>query len=165
MSDKAKQLEQMVNALPKEIEPANSQWSDIEHRLTPQQQRLSPQFALAAVLVLGLAIGYLMRPLGLTEPNAELIATIEAIELQHQAQVASLTEGHHLVDLRDNHYQPIFNDGIEQLRAAAKELYNNLTLNPTDKQLWQMWLWTQKREIELLKQMQQLPKNTVKMEI
>ncbi|WP_394205782.1 hypothetical protein [Shewanella waksmanii] len=161
MSDKATQWQQMLDSLPRELEPSPQVWAKIEDRISPKQG-YSTKVAIAATLVIGLLIGYLIRPPQHIDTDNALLATIDAIELQHQSQVSALEDNRQLVGLRDNQYEPIFNDGIDQLRNAAKELYDNLRRDPTDKQLWQMWLWTQKREIELLKQMQKLPNNQLK---
>ena len=49
---------------------------------------------------------------------------------------------------------------VYELRRAATQIYQALQANPTDKQLWQLWLWVQQRELDLLQQGQNYPLET-----
>lgn len=160
MVDKADTLKRLLEETPREMTPERDLWQGVELRLDAPKD--SPRsywrpMAIASTLLLALLVGKLS--LGPTMPDAEneaLIQTLAAIQAQHKASVDALSLTKR-VDWRSSPYSQPVEQGIEQLRAAAKEIYEALKLNPTDKQLWQLWLWTQQREIELIKQGQKLP--------
>ncbi|MGL5410652.1 MAG: anti-sigma factor, partial [Shewanella sp.] len=49
--------------------------------------------------------------------------------------------------------------GLSELRLASTQVFQALQTDPTNKQLWQLWLWVQQRELDLLQQAQKLPMN------
>ncbi|MCG9714322.1 hypothetical protein L1D29_16055 [Shewanella insulae] len=160
MVDKAETLKRLLEETPQEMAPERDLWQGVELRLdapTGNSHSYWRPMAIASTLLLALVVGkFSLWP---TAPNAEddaLIQTLATIQAQHQASVDALSLTKR-VDWRSSPYSQPVEQGIEQLRAAAKEIYDALKLNPTDKQLWQLWLWTQQREIELIKQGQKLP--------
>ncbi|OEG74405.1 hypothetical protein BEL05_06065 [Shewanella colwelliana] len=162
MANNSNQLAQLIDDVPKEMAPAEDLWPGIARRLdapaASKPNQLWRPFALASLLLLALVIGKPFSTQETAVPNHDaLLATLAGINTQHQQQVTELAQQATHVDWQISPYgQPVEN-GIKQLKDAAKQIYQNLQLNPTDKQLWQLWLWTQQREIELIKQGQNLP--------
>ncbi|GIU44602.1 hypothetical protein [Shewanella colwelliana] len=162
MANNSNQLAQLIDDAPKEMTPAEDLWPEIARRLdaptTAQPNQLWRPFALVSLLLLALLIGKpFLTPEIAAQNHDALLATLAVINTQHQQQVTELAQQATHVDWQISPYgQPVEN-GIKQLKDAAKQIYQNLQLNPTDKQLWQLWLWTQQREIELIKQGQNLP--------
>ncbi|MCE9680580.1 hypothetical protein LZP69_15605 [Shewanella sp. AS1] len=164
--NKDNQLDALLAGSSKTMEPARDLWPQIEARLDVPAAKKTAHWrsvAIASLLLLGVFVGksYLSTPQ--IESTSPLLMTMASIQAQHQQQVAQLQTQARQVNWQTSALGAPLEQGIEQLRAAAKEIYRTLQLNPTDKQLWQLWLWTQEREIELIKQGQRLPvKQTTK---
>lgn len=167
MTPNENRLTRMVSDLPSELSPREDLWGKIEGRLnaplieTDQkwQHKQWPLLAIASVMVLAVLIGSrLWSPtLSAPEANITLLNTLAKIQLEHEKQLTQLEQVNRLINWQSSPYSSPVETGIEQLRQAAKQIYQALRQNPRDKQLWQLWLWTQHREIELLKQGQKLP--------
>ncbi|WP_299793561.1 hypothetical protein [uncultured Shewanella sp.] len=167
MDSKGSKLDDLVANLPREMTPEHDLWGNIDKRLDAPisnpgmrgKGHLWRNAALAGVLLTALLLGqnYMTPDLQPIETNAPLINTLAEIKFQHDMQIAQLQQASALVNWRSSQYSSPVETGIEQLREAARQLYESLQRNPTDKQLWQLWLWTQHREIELLRQGQKLP--------
>ena len=160
MTDKADKLARLLAQTPKEMTPERDLWQEIDQRLDAPVSTTNHHWrpmAIASTLLLVLLVGKLsLWPASVDTENDALVQTLATIQAQHQASVDALSLTKR-VDWRTSPYSQPVKQGIEQLRTAAKEIYEALKLNPTDKQLWQLWLWTQQREIELIKQGQKLP--------
>ncbi len=178
MKSQELELTSLATHLPKEIEPQNDLWGKIEMRLdvplqeTPESnnhsryERSLRLFTAASVILFTVLLGtqlpkILTTPLSQIVSNSAshsaLLATIDDIQLTHEKQIKELKKIDRLINWQTSPFSSPVETGIEQLRAAAKEIYQTLKQSPTDKQLWQLWLWTQQREIELLRQGQKLP--------
>ncbi|AQS39491.1 hypothetical protein Sps_04405 [Shewanella psychrophila] len=165
MKPSEKQLSNMVSTLPQELSPQEELWGKIEGRLNAPltetkhkwQHKHWSLLAIASVMVFAVLIGTRLSALSVTEVNISLLDTLTKIHLDHEKQLAHLEQVNRLVNWQSSPYSSPVETGIEQLRQAAKQIYQTLRQNPRDKQLWQLWLWTQHREIELLKQGQKLP--------
>lgn len=160
MTDKADKLARLLAQTPREMAPERDLWQEIDQRLDAPVSTTNHYWrpmAIASTLLLALLVGKLsLWPASVDTESDALLQTLATIQAQHQASVDALSLTKH-VDWRTSPYSQPVEQGIEQLRTAAKEIYEALKLNPTDKQLWQLWLWTQQREIELIKQGQKLP--------
>ncbi|MPY23265.1 hypothetical protein [Shewanella sp. YLB-07] len=167
MKHNENKLASMVSNLPRELSPPEGLWDKIEGRLNAplmetEQKRLHkqwPRLAIASVMILAVLIGTRLSTPTLSAPeaNVTLLNTLAQIQLEHEKQFAQLEQINRLVNWQNSPYSSPVEAGIEQLRQAAKQIYQTLRQNPREKQLWQLWLWTQHRQIELLKQGQKLP--------
>ncbi|ACA87988.1 hypothetical protein [Shewanella woodyi] len=161
MSNNHEQLDNLVSELPKTLSPKNDLWPEIEKRLDVPVGNHTNHWrtlALASIIIIGTLLGLqqINKPFNI-DTNQALLASIDSIQMQHATQVAELQMIGKKVDWQSSPFSSPVETGIKQLRQAAKEIYESLKLNPTDQQLWELWLWTQSREIELLTQAQSLP--------
>ena len=169
MNDAKAKLNQLINRAPQEIQPQKELWSSIEKQLDkPELQQLNPaqpkatpwrHLAIASLVLLCSVVGMnLWQQSPQLTPTSPLLITLAEIKQQHQLQVEQLSQ-HQLTDWQVSEMGLPLEKGIEQLRQAAELIYQALRQTPNDKELWQLWLWTQQREIELLQQGQKLPVN------
>ncbi|GIU15972.1 hypothetical protein [Shewanella sp. MBTL60-007] len=171
MNDANAKLTQLINQAPQELAPQKDLWDGIERQLDKAEleQTHSPKtsvFSRLAVASIVLLVGLL--GMNIWQHNGEfststkpspLLATLTEIKQQHQLQVELLSQQQHLTNWQASELGLPLDKGIEQLRKAAEQIYQALQQTPNDKELWQLWLWTQQREIELLQQGQTLPVN------
>lgn len=167
MDSKESKLDSLIANLPKELPPESDLWDKIDKRLDAPVRHTTKRAshnlwrsaAVACLLLITAFIGQkFFNPLfPQPEIDSALINTLAEIKTQHQVQIAQLQKTSELVNWQSSPYSSPVETGIDQLREAAKQIYESLKRNPTDKQLWQLWLWTQHREIELLRQGQKLP--------
>ncbi|PKH57644.1 hypothetical protein CXF83_18240 [Shewanella sp. Choline-02u-19] len=166
MSHSQDKLQQLIAKAPKSLAPERELWSGIEKQLDkpefsqPNQWR---RIAVASIILLTGILGTTMWSNGVITPlytaqsnTSPLLITLSEIKLEHRQQIALLQQSHK-VNWQSTELGLPLNQGIEQLRKAAEKIYQTLTKTPHDKELWQLWLWTQQREIELLQQGQTLP--------
>lgn len=167
-----KRLDQLIANAPRELTPPAANWDAIAARLDrPQPTRAEedrkqarparlPWYvptAVAATLLLALIPLMPLTPTGnAPDVDTSLLPLIESIELAHRQEVASLAESSNHAWQRVGFQEPV-DAGLKELREAARLILGSLKANPNDKQLWQLWLWVQRREIELLTQGQRLP--------
>ncbi|QQX81391.1 hypothetical protein JK628_05870 [Shewanella sp. KX20019] len=166
MSHSQDKLQQLITKAPKSLAPERELWSDIEKQLDKPEYTQSSHWrriAVASVILLGGILGSLMWNNSAITPtytaqaaNSPLLMTLTSIKQEHEQQVALLQQSHK-VNWQATELGLPLKKGIEQLRKAAEKIYQTLTKTPHDKELWQLWLWTQQREIELLQQGQKLP--------
>lgn len=90
---------------------------------------------------------------------ATLAQLLTQIATSHQAQVDALENNPHAQAWQASYIGAPLEQGLTELRLAATQIFQALNANPTDQQLWQLWLWVQSRELELLQQGQKLPLN------
>lgn len=182
---KQARLEHLVASAPRQISPTHDLWDKIENRLdVPLQQPNPPLWralTIACSVLLIASLSYLgWRNVGIESsslqsaqlttqaiapvPNAltasqdaPILALIAQIDATHQAQMQALVSNSYTVNWQQSQYSSPVENGLQELQRAGKQIYDNLRLNPTDKQLWQLWLWVQQRELELLQQGQKLP--------
>ena len=164
-------LTQLVKQAPQELVPQRDLWSDIEKQLDkPDFQQAQPhikqteqwqRLAMACIVLLTGLLGMnVWQQNSLPSPSdSPLQLTLAEIQMQHQLQVQQLSQQPHLVNWQGTELGVPLDKGIEQLRKAAEQIYQTLQKSPNDKELWQLWLWTQHKEIELLQQGQTLPVN------
>ncbi|WP_372932660.1 anti-sigma factor [Shewanella putrefaciens] len=171
------QLEQFIANAPKALVPKQDLWQTIEKRMdkplhlnvnTPTPTRhLLPQWAMAAAIVLAVFWGFQYQR---ETPNASLTAQstsaesdkalqtlLTQIAATHQGQVDALEHSVNAPLWQTSHFSAPLEKGLSELRQAGLQIYQALQANPTDKQLWQLWLWVQQRELDLLQQGQKLP--------
>ncbi|GIU04770.1 MULTISPECIES: hypothetical protein [unclassified Shewanella] len=171
MNDAKAKLTQLINQAPKEIQPQKELWSNIEKQLDKpefqqtktenQQNSQWMRLAIASMVLLTGLVGINLWqqntvPIATDSP---LLATLAEIQHQHQLQVQLLSQQQQ-VNWQTTELGAPVEKGIEQLRKAAEQIYQTLQQSPHDKELWQLWLWTQHKEIELLQQGQKLPVNS-----
>lgn len=173
MTNSHAKLSQLINQAPREIQPQKELWQDIERQLDKaevqqthqsQQPKIVKHVAVASIaLAVGLVASNIwQQKAGILTPNepSALLTTLADIKDQHQQQVELLSR-QQLTNWQASTLASPLEKGIEQLRKAAEQIYQALRQTPNDKELWQLWLWTQQREIELLQQGQKLPVTTV----
>ena len=174
------QLEQLINNAPKAMPPTHDLWQGIEKRMDKplvsqtRQSQNGRQWAIAASFIMLVALGYSQLPYfnQLTTQQTELTQNSVMPELQgdpalhvlltqiaasHQAQVDNLEQAPNALAWQTSSLSAPVEQGLTELRHAATQIYQALQANPTDKQLWQLWLWVQQRELDLLQQGQKLP--------
>lgn len=171
------QLEQLVAKAPKDLAPERDLWLTIEKRmdkpLSPKAdiskygRPLWPQWAMAATILLAVFFGYQYQGITPTTQNTAqqapkdsdkaLQTLLTQIATMHQGQVDALEHTPNALIWQTRHLSAPLEQGLEELRRAGAQIYQALQANPTDKQLWQLWLWVQQRELELLQQGQKLP--------
>ncbi|MDT3307620.1 MULTISPECIES: anti-sigma factor [unclassified Shewanella] len=174
------QLEQLINSAPKEMSPSHDLWQDIEKRMDKplmsqtRQSQHGRLWAIAASFILLVALGYTQLPYfnPLTTQQTELAQNsampaqpgdaalqllLTQIAASHQVQVDNLEQTTNALAWQTSSFSAPVEQGLAELRRAATQIYQALQANPTDKQLWQLWLWVQQRELDLLQQGQKLP--------
>ena len=171
MNDDHTKLSQLINQAPKELTPQTELWSDIERQLdkpefqqNPANQKQVQQWKRLAIASIMLFTGILgmnvWQQSSLPSPSdSSLQLTLAEIKMQHQLQVQQLSQQPLRVNWQGTELGVPLDKAIEQLRKAAEQIYQTLQKSPNDKELWQLWLWTQEKEIELLQQGQTLPVN------
>ncbi|ABS09746.1 hypothetical protein [Shewanella baltica] len=174
------QLEQLINNAPKAMPPTHDLWQGIEKRMDKplvsqtRQSQNGRQWAIAASFIMLVALGYSQLPYfnQLTTQQTELAQNsampeqqgdaalqllLTQIAASHQAQVDNLEQTTNALAWQTSSFSAPVEQGLAELRRAATQIYQALQANPTDKQLWQLWLWVQQRELDLLQQGQKLP--------
>jgi hypothetical protein len=174
------QLEQLINNAPKAMPPTHDLWQGIEKRMDKplvsqtRQSQNGRQWAIAASFIMLVALGYSQLPYfnQLTTQQTELTQNsampeqqgdaalqllLTQIAASHQAQVDNLEQTTNALAWQTSSFSAPVEQGLAELRRAATQTYQALQANPTDKQLWQLWLWVQQRELDLLQQGQKLP--------
>ena len=174
------QLEQLINSAPNAMPPTHDLWQGIEKRMDKplvsqtRQSQNGRQWAIAASFIMLVALGYSQLPYfnQLTSPQTELAQNsampeqqgdaalqllLTQIAASHQAQVDNLEQTTNALAWQTSSFSAPVEQGLAELRRAATQIYQALQANPTDKQLWQLWLWVQQRELDLLQQGQKLP--------
>ena len=171
-------LQQLIDDAPKTLTPERDLWQGIEKHMdkplasqpaSRQAPRLQgAQWAIAATIVLAVFFGfYTQAPVKTSLPEQiasqaaddeqVLQALLSQIAQTHQAQVTSLAQTPTVVAWQTSRFSAPLEQGLAELRRAGEQIYQALQANPTDKQLWQLWLWVQQRELDLLQQGQKLP--------
>ncbi|WP_153914226.1 hypothetical protein [Shewanella sp. TC10] len=182
------QLDDLIASLPKEITPPADLWQDIDDQISAKttsntsmtkpvsasHQQHWKMLAMAASLAFVMVLGWKLSTPAVTpiqEPvtvnNAlssqsteDLIALVDQIAQTHQQQIAAFDDNKYTVGMQlDNQANP-FNKGFSELELASKQIQQALKNDPNNKQVWDLWLWIMKREIELLQQQQRTPINT-----
>ncbi|MBT1444610.1 hypothetical protein KJI95_08705 [Shewanella sp. JM162201] len=171
IKSKDDRLDSLIASAPRELAPATDNWQAIASRLdrplpdtetlpytekSPDTEKAPRRLPLA---IAAIAMLLVLVPLFNREPaptDDGLHALIDSIELAHQQEVAVLIAPSQLAWQKVG-FSDSIDAGLTELREAAKLILNALKANPQDKQLWQLWLWVQRREIELLTQGQRLP--------
>lgn len=175
-------LQQWVADMPKELTPTQDLWQGIEKRMdkplsfstikTPKHRYSGAQWALAASVVLAIFFSFFHfnpeKALLNGSEQAEQLASqqtgdehalqtlLSQIAQTHQTQVANLTQSPAPVVWQARRFSAPLEQGLVELRQAGEQIFQALQANPTDKQLWQLWLWVQQRELDLLQQSQKL---------
>lgn len=172
-------LQQLIANAPKELAPEQDLWQGIEKRMDkPLQFTFAPaqarpkqgaQWAIAATVLLAMFFGFNhLNPEKALLSGPEQIASqqtgdehalqtlLSQIAQTHQTQVANLTQTPATVVWQTSRFSAPLAQGLVELRQAGEQIFQALQANPTDKQLWQLWLWVQQRELDLLQQSQKL---------
>ena len=160
--------------------PTHDLWQGIEKRMDKplvsqtRQSQNGRQWVIAASFIMLVALGYSQLPYfnQLTTQQTELAQNsampeqqgdaalqllLTQIAASHQAQVDNLEQTTNALAWQTSSFSAPVEQGLAELRRAATQIYQALQANPTDKQLWQLWLWVQQRELDLLQQGQKLP--------
>ncbi|MFQ6370910.1 hypothetical protein [Shewanella sp. YIC-542] len=157
-------LDEMLRQLPEELTPQRDLWPGIARRLDasektqPQGIAHWKQFAIACSLLLLGGVGHhLWLQSSPAETPSQMLGMMAQLQAQHQQQVQFLEQHGHYQQWQHIGLTAPISQGVDELRSASEQIYQALQKAPQDTQLWQLWLWTQQREIELLTQGQQLP--------
>lgn len=166
MSHSQDKLQQLIAQTPNTLTPERELWTDIEKQLDKPEYNQPNHWrraAVASVVLLCAVIGTTLWNNSAITPTytaqtqaSPLQTTLADIKREHEQQVV-LLEQSQKVNWQSTELGLPLNKGIDQLRKAAEKIYQTLKKTPNDKELWQLWLWTQQREIELLQQGQKLP--------
>lgn len=157
-------LDEMIEQLPKELTPQRDLWPTIARRIEQAQPQRSSwqgswkQFAVACSLLLLGGFGYRLwfaEPQAVNDP--QMLAMMAQLRQQHEQQVNLIEKNSHFNQWQHASLTEPLSRGVDELRTASEQIYQALQKDPKDQQLWQLWLWAQQREIELLTQGQQLP--------
>lgn len=160
-------LDDLLEQLPREIAPARDLWPEIAANMQqPRRQKHQPvsrwlkQTAMACGFILLGAVSYrLWLAPATTHEKAPLLAMLAQLQQQHQQQITQLEQSTEFAQWQHTGMTAPLSQGVEQLQQAANKIYQALQRDPQNQQLWQLWLWSQQRQIELLTQGQQLPAN------
>lgn len=157
-------LDEMIEQLPKELSPQHDLWPAIARRLDTAPVRHRgwhsswKQFAVACSLLLLGGFGYRLwfsEPQAVSDP--QMLAMMAQLRQQHEQQVNFIEKNSHFNQWQHASLTAPLSRGVDELRTASDQIYQALQKDPKDQQLWQLWIWAQQREIELLTQGQQLP--------
>ncbi|WP_133407897.1 hypothetical protein [Parashewanella tropica] len=159
-----KQLDELIDALPNEMAASPSVWQRVQQEIDAKPIRKAPQllpWALIASVVLTAILSWklfdheslMLKP---ESKSSAILALIDNIERSHQQQVSQLQQSMQLVAWRENPEFSPFKKGLGELRQAMIEVIKQLKQQPQDKQLWDLWLWMQQQELNLLGQEQQV---------
>ncbi|MEZ9235994.1 hypothetical protein [Shewanella sp. 10N.286.52.A9] len=176
-----KQLDELLTSLPTEINPRVDLWQGIDDQISGKtthkpfsDQQQWKTLAIAASLAFVMVLGWQLSTPNMTseqetitvdnalsnQSTEDLIALVDQIATTHQQQLASFEDNKFTVGMQlDNQINP-FNKGFTELQRASKEIQQALKNDPNNKQVWDLWLWVMKREIELLQQQQRTPTNS-----
>lgn len=133
------QLNQLIEQTPQQITPQRSLWPGIAKRIKTNER--PQQWPLVASLLIGLTIGGLAGSRLQPESTLAIEPLLLALEQQHQQRLAQLPQRNPWVRATD----------LAELRNGSQQLYRELLQQPDNQQLFSLWLWTQQRELELLK--------------
>ncbi|QUN05139.1 hypothetical protein KDN34_13145 [Shewanella yunxiaonensis] len=157
-------FDELIEQLPRELTPKKDLWPEIAHQLeqAPSHHAMSTsawkQFAIACGLLLLGGFGYRLWLPQQENPNdAQMLAMMAQLRQQHEQQVTFIEQHSHFNQWQHASLTAPLSRGVDELRAASAQIYLALQKDPKDQQLWQLWIWSQQREIDLLTQGQQLP--------
>ena len=163
--DVTPKLDDLLAQAPTEIAPERDLWPQIAAKLqTPAEPTPRAahgwlkQTAIACGFILFGAMSYdLWQSSHSNSDNQQLLAMLTQLQHQHQQQISQLEQATQFAHWQHASMTAPFSQGVEQLQQAANKIYQALQQDPQNQQLWQLWLWSQQRQIELLTQGQQLP--------
>ncbi len=159
-------LDALITDLPKEYRVRPELWQQLETRLDvvtsddATRRKSFAQYALVAsiaILMLSSTIflsttsfftGETHAHITMNEPMALLI---NKLNKQHQNQVDSILQST-VKTVSTSTTNNEFKTGIAKLKAAQISIIQELKKSPNNKSLWDLWLWTQAQELDLLKQ-------------
>ncbi|MDO6776838.1 hypothetical protein Q4591_15930 [Shewanella sp. 3_MG-2023] len=159
--------------------PTNSSVPSKQTDAATQYRSANSQYwrhlAVAASISFVLVLGWLLTSPTAQKPSLEpitvtnalsnqstedLIALVDQIALTHQQQINGFDDNKYTVGMQLDDLTNPFNKGYSELQLASKEIQKALKSDPNNKQVWDLWLWVMKREIQLLQQQQRTPINT-----
>lgn len=175
---RSQRLDALIKQAPKTLSPQQSLWEHIELRIdapftepTTRGTGYQPILAIACSLLLMILLSYTLNQRDIAPQKTsiaiseyveagshELLTLIMKIEAEHQQTIEALQNNAYAVNWHQSPYSLPVENGLEELRHAAQQILEHLKASPADKQLWQLWLWVQQREIALLQQGQTLAK-------
>ncbi|MGB0893635.1 MAG: hypothetical protein ACPGUD_04450 [Parashewanella sp.] len=166
MNHQDKQLDALLRDLPKGIKPQNDMWRGIEQRMdvgikdnTDSKKYNWQMFAAASLLLFSVALSWqwLFAPDAQNlQANSVMLQLIDQLQQQHQKQVQAYDITVEKVEWRSQTDLKPINNGLKEVREAAAQVIKQLKSTPNDKQLWELWLWVQQKELELLNQKQSI---------
>ena len=133
-----KHLEQQLNALPRERQPDKDLWQGIDLAIqarsdAPQTKRQPVWLASAAMVMVAVIIGFMMRPVS-TDPEVNPVtgqSLVKALSQQHEKEKSALLvslEGTPAVTENWQEQLTELEDAAEAIKAALKEDPNNTAL-------------------------------------
>ncbi|RLV60202.1 hypothetical protein D5018_08015 [Parashewanella curva] len=160
-----KQLDDLINGLPEEMSVSPNVWQkvqgEISHQPKPNSSKWVPMTLVASLLLTAVLSWKLFDHQSLLSvpehnTNTAMLALIDNVEQNHQQQVSQLQQTIKRVAWQQVPEFSPFKKGLKELRQAMQEVINQLKLQPQDKQLWDLWLWMQQQELNLLGQEQRV---------
>jgi len=149
-------LKDLVNELPKEIEPDRELWSGIEKALAnTSQDKSTPKInsnymALAASITAAVLLTWFSFKPSVIEPAGVLnLASVMKQNFEEQKQLVLTSYGQPEITKLPQDMQ----DELNELSAARTAISNALKNDPNNSELLNLLRWTQQQEIDLLKQL------------
>jgi len=157
MSDQA--LQEQLTHLPKEMEPKRDLWTGIEKAIahTPQQQsehagqksKVVPMAWAASLVAAVLLTWFSFTPQGDVNSNGMNLVKVMKQEFEQQRQLVLTSYGQpNLGSLPQE-----MKDQLTELASARQAIEKALKNDPNNSELFNLLRWTQKQEIDLLKQL------------
>ncbi|TKB49386.1 hypothetical protein FCL40_08610 [Ferrimonas sediminicola] len=158
----SRQLDPLLQELDREISPSRDLWPAIEGRLDRSPLPATPRrpwlpWAMAACLLLTSLGGFLGGRLSRPAPHAPLLGMLELLQQQHQTQRQQLAPwGTGTLQLTSTlPGDQAATEALASIRGAERELFEALQTQPDNRELLQLWLWVQQRELDLINKQQQ----------
>jgi hypothetical protein len=131
---------------------------------TSELESIAPQFSSVEQELVATGSMILNPEIAALEASDPLVQLVNDIATRHELQLQALNQLQFQTDNRVTipaglallHDDQVVSQGLVELRLAATEIQKALINQPTNQQLWQLWLWVLKRELSLLKQVKPL---------
>lgn len=146
-------LEQQIDSLPKELAPERDLWSGIEKAIAAQPQDRDRKtigvypVAWAATIVVTVLVSWLSFTPAPNQSNLNL-AQVMAHDFDEQKQLMLVSLGK--PDLKQ--LTPDMQMQLDELQKAQQAISKALVNDPNNAELLNLLRWTQKQELDLLKQ-------------
>lgn len=150
MNQSKRTLQEMIDALPREVAPARDLWPGIDHAINvPAHAALSYRpYALAAsvLLVLGLSMFYGLRQPIPTLPDPLVEEYISGLQSEHERSKQAV-----LVEFQQQQaLYPQWEDQLHELEQAENVIYDALRRDPDNRELLNILRDVQAKQLKLI---------------